>query len=56
MNAVGLGDLAQAKAAIDEARRLVPDVSLEMVRRVLGAMGPDVDRNMMGALSQAGLE
>jgi TolB-like protein len=56
MNAVGLGQPEVAQAAIHEARQLVPEVSLEMVRRVLGAMGPDVDRRMMGALREAGLE
>ena len=56
MNAIGLGKLEVAQAAIREARELVPEVSLEMVRRVLGAMGPDVDRRMMGALQQAGLQ
>jgi hypothetical protein len=40
---------------MERARRLVPEVSLAMVRRVLGAMAPDVDRRMMGALQQAGL-
>ena len=55
MNAIGRGEPAVAQASIQEARRLVPDLSLAMVRRVLGAMGPDVDRRMMGALQQAGL-
>jgi TolB-like protein len=56
MNAVGLGQLEVAQAAIREARQLLPELSLAMVRRVLGAMGPDVDRRMMGALQEAGLE
>ena len=56
MNAVGLGQVEVAQASIREARRLVPEVSLAMVRRVFGAMAPDVDRRMMGALRQAGLE
>jgi tetratricopeptide (TPR) repeat protein len=56
MNAVALGQLDVAHASIRDARRLVPEVSLAMVRRVLGAMAPDVDRRMMGALQQAGLE
>ena len=56
MNAVGLGQLEAAQGSIQEARQLVPEVSLAMVRRVLGAMAPDVDRRMMGALQQAGLE
>ena len=56
MNAVELGQLEAARRSIEDARRLVPGLSLAMVRRVLGAMGPDVDRRMMGALQQAGLE
>lgn len=56
MNAVGLGQLEVAQASIREARRLVPEVSVAMMRRVLGAMAPDVDRRMMGALQQAGLD
>jgi eukaryotic-like serine/threonine-protein kinase len=32
------------------------ELSIDMVRRVLGAMRPYVDRRMMGALKQAGLE
>ena len=56
MNAVGLEQLEVAQASIREAHRLVPELSLAMVRRVLGAMAPDVDRRMMGALQRAGLE
>ena len=56
MNAVGLGQLDVARAAIRKAHELIPDLSLDMVRRVLGAMGPEVDRRMMGALKEAGLE
>jgi serine/threonine protein kinase len=56
MNAVGLGQLEVAQASIREAHGLVPELSLAMVRRVLGAMAPDVDRRMMGALQRAGLE
>ena len=55
MNAVGLGDLETANTAILEARRLVPELSLATVRRVLGAMAPHVEQRMMGALEQAGL-
>jgi hypothetical protein len=56
MNAMELGQTESAAASIREARRVLPEVTLEMVRRVLGAMAPDVDRRMMGALQRAGLE
>ncbi len=55
MNAVELGQMDVARAAVQEARRQVPDLSIAMLRRVLGAMGPEVDRRMMGALARAGL-
>lgn len=48
--------LDEARAAVREARRVLPEVTLDMVRRILGAMAPDVDRHMMGALQRAGLE
>lgn len=41
--------------SVQEARRLVPDLSVAMLRRVLGAMAPEVDQRMMGALQRAGL-
>lgn len=56
MNLVELGRMDEARAAVREARRVLPEVTLEMVRRVLGAMAPDVDRRTMGALQRAGLE
>jgi serine/threonine protein kinase/cytochrome c-type biogenesis protein CcmH/NrfG len=56
MNAMELGQTASAEASIREARRVLPEVTLDMVRRVLGAMAPDVDRRMMGALQRAGLD
>ncbi|MFN2386497.1 MAG: tetratricopeptide repeat protein [Thermoanaerobaculia bacterium] len=55
MNAIELGQSESAAASIREARRVLPEVTVEMVRRVLGAMAPDVDRRMMGALQRAGL-
>jgi TolB-like protein len=55
MNAMELGQIASAEASIREARRVLPEVTLDMVRRVLGAMASDVDRRMMGALQRAGL-
>jgi hypothetical protein len=55
MNAAELGQMDVARAAVQESRRLVPDLSIAMLRRVLGAMAPDVDRRMMGALERAGM-
>jgi hypothetical protein len=55
MTAMELGQIASAEASIREARRVLPEVTLDMVRRVLGAMASDVDRRMMGALQRAGL-
>ena len=55
MNSMELGQTESAgKPRIREARRGLPEVTLEMVRRVLGATAPDVDRRMMGALQRAG--
>lgn len=56
MNAAELGQMDVARSSLSDARRLVPDLSVGMLRRVLGAMSPDVDRRMMGALERAGLE
>jgi TolB-like protein len=56
MNAMELGQTASAEASIREARRVLPELTLDMVRRVLGAMEPDVDRRMMGALQRASLQ
>lgn len=41
---------------VAQARQIVPDLSLALVRRCLGAGAPDVDRRLTEALRQAGLE
>jgi TolB-like protein len=56
MNAVELGRMDEARAAIADARRNLPGVSIAHVRRVFGATDPDVDRRMLGALQRAGLD
>jgi hypothetical protein len=56
MNAVALGHLDEARAAIAEARRVQPKLSLEMVQHGLGVARPEVDARRNVALRQAGLE
>jgi len=56
MNAVGLGDLDSAHAAISEGRRINPDLSLELIQGYFGVSRPDVDARRNAALRQAGLE
>jgi TolB-like protein len=56
MNAVGLGRLDEARAAIEEARRAYPDLSLEFVQGMYGVARPEIDARRNSALRQAGLE
>jgi adenylate cyclase len=56
MNAVALGHIDEARAAIAEARRLRPNLSLEMVQRNFGVSRPEIDARRNAALRQAGLE
>ncbi|HSA92661.1 MAG TPA: protein kinase, partial [Terriglobales bacterium] len=56
MNAVGLGQLDEARAMVREARRILPGLSLALVRQSLGAMAPEVDHRFANALRQAGVE
>jgi adenylate cyclase len=56
MNAVELGRLDEARAAIAEARRAQPDLSLEFVQGVYGVARPEIDARRNAALRQAGLE
>jgi TolB-like protein len=56
MSSVALGRIDEARAAITEARRLQPDLSLEMIQRGLGVSRPEVDARRNAALRQAGLE
>jgi adenylate cyclase len=56
MNAVGLGRIEEARAAIAEARRAQPDLSLEFVQGMYGVSRPEIDARRNAALRQAGLE
>jgi TolB-like protein/cytochrome c-type biogenesis protein CcmH/NrfG len=56
LNAVSLGRLDEAHAAIAEARRLQPDLSIAKIQRAFGVSRPDVDARRNAALRQAGLE
>lgn len=56
MNAVELGRLDEARAAIEEARRAQPDLSLELVQGMYGVSRPEIDARRNAALRQAGLE
>ena len=55
LNSVGLGRLDEAKAAIDEARRVQPDLSLEMIRQRSGIVRPEIIARHSAALHEAGL-
>ena len=56
MNAVGLGRLDEARAAIAEARRAHPGISLELVQGIYGVSRPEIDARRNAALRTAGLE
>jgi adenylate cyclase len=56
MNAVGLGRLDEARAAITEGRRVRPDLSLALVQDYLGIPRPLVDARRNDALRAAGLD
>lgn len=56
MNAVGLGKLDEARAAINAARRAQPDLSLAMVQGMYGVTRPAIDARRNAVLRSAGLE
>lgn len=56
MNAAALGRLEEARAAVDEARRVQPEVSQGMLQRVIGVSRPEIDARRNAALREAGLE
>jgi TolB-like protein/predicted Zn-dependent protease len=56
MNAVGLGRIDEARAAIKEARRAQPDISLEIIQGMYGVERPEIDARRNEMLRQAGLE
>jgi len=56
MNAVALGRLEEARAAIIEGRRVQPDLSLDLMQNYFGISRPTVDARRNAALREAGLE
>jgi tetratricopeptide (TPR) repeat protein len=56
MNAVALGRLEDARAAIIEGRRVQPDLSLDLMQNYFGVSRPTVDARRNAALREAGLE
>jgi adenylate cyclase len=56
LNDVALGRVNEAHAAIAEARRLQPDLSIAQIQRSFGVSRPEVDERRNAALRQAGLE
>jgi TolB-like protein/cytochrome c-type biogenesis protein CcmH/NrfG len=56
MNAVGLGQVEEARQLIRKGRVVKPSLSLALARKCLGRMAPDVDRRFIEALQQSGLE
>jgi hypothetical protein len=48
--------LDEARAAIDEARRAQPELSLKMVQDMYGVARPEIDARRNAVLRQAGLE
>jgi TolB-like protein len=55
INAVGLGQLDDARELVRQARALLPSLSIAHVRSALGAMAPEVDRRICDALQHAGV-
>jgi adenylate cyclase len=56
MNAVALGQLDEARAAIVAGRRVRPDLSLALIQGYFGVSRPAFDARRNEALRQAGLE
>ncbi len=56
MNAAALGRVDEARAAVAEARRVQPEVSLELFQRGIGISRPEADARRNAALRKAGLE
>ena len=56
LNAVGLGHIDEARAAVAEARRLQPGLSPVFIQQTYGVSRPEVDARRNAALREAGLE
>jgi TolB-like protein/class 3 adenylate cyclase len=55
-NAAALGRIDEARAAVAEARRLLPSVSLEVIQQIYGVSRPEIDARRNALLRRAGLE
>ena len=55
-NAAALGRIAEARAAVAEARRIQPGLSLELIQQMYGVSRPAIDARRNAALRKAGLE
>ena len=55
-NAVQLGLIDEARAAIAAARRLQPNMSQAMIQKATGVSRPEIDARRNAALTQAGLD
>ena len=55
-NAVALGHLDEARAAIAEGRRVQPNLSLALIQRGFGVSRPEIDARRNEALRKAGLD
>jgi adenylate cyclase len=53
---VSLGHIDEARAAIAEARRLQPDISIAKIQHSYGVSRPEVDARRNAALREAGLD
>jgi len=56
MNAVALGRIEEARAAIVAGRRVRPELSLDLIQGYFGVSRPEFDARRNEALRQAGLE
>ena len=56
MNAIALGKIDEARAAIAEGRRVQPDLSLALMQGYFGVSRPEVDARRNDALRAAGLD
>ena len=56
MSAAALGRVDEARAAVSDARRVEPRISLELFQRGIGVSRPEIDARRNAALRQAGLE
>src|SRR5262249_42751751 len=55
-NAVRVGRIDEARAAVVEARRLKPNLSRAMIRKATGQSSPEIEARWNVALGQAGLD